>query len=70
MGNDAPPIPNPASEPDSTDRLESWKEVAGYLKREVRTVQRWEKKEGLPIHRLQHDKLGSIYAYKSELDAW
>ncbi len=44
--------------------------MAAYLKREVRTVQRWEKKEGLPIHRLQHDKLGSIYAYKSELDAW
>jgi len=41
-----------------------------YLGREVRTVQRWEKNEGLPVHRLQHDKLGSLYAFRSELDAW
>ncbi|MBI3404776.1 MAG: tetratricopeptide repeat protein [Acidobacteria bacterium] len=60
----------PNSETGSNDRLESWKEVSAYLKREVRTVQRWEKNEGLPIHRLQHEKLGSVYAYKSELDAW
>src|SRR5438270_1420892 len=59
--------PAPANAP---DRLDSWKEIAAYLRRDVRTVQRWEKKEGLPIHRHQHDKLGSIYAYKSELDAW
>lgn len=52
------------------DRLDSWKEIAQYLKREVRTVQRWEKRDGLPIHRLQHDKLGSIYAFKSELETW
>src|ERR1051326_1278530 len=61
----------PASEfPNSARRLDSWKEIAAYLRRDVRTVQRWEKKEGLPIHRHQHDKLGSIYAYSSELDAW
>jgi len=35
-----------------------------------RTVQRWEREEHLPVHRLQHDKLGSVYAYRSELDAW
>jgi TolB-like protein/Flp pilus assembly protein TadD len=51
-------------------RLDSWKEIAAYLKREVRTAQRWEKNEGLPVHRLHHEKLGSVYAYKSELDAW
>jgi Tol biopolymer transport system component len=54
----------------ATDRLESWKEIASYLGRDVRTVQRWERNGGLPVHRLQHDKLGSIYAYRSELDAW
>ena len=54
----------------SGDRLESWKEIAAYLKRGVTTVQRWEQQEGLPIHRLQHDMRGSIYAFKSELDAW
>jgi tetratricopeptide (TPR) repeat protein len=51
-------------------RLESWKEIAAYLNRSERTVRRWEDKEGLPIHRLQHDKRGSVYAYTSELDAW
>ncbi len=52
------------------NRLDSWKEIAAYLRRDVRTVQRWETKENLPIHRHLHDKLGSIYAYKPELDAW
>lgn len=54
----------------SADRLDSWKEIASYLRRDVRTVQRWEKKERLPVYRHQHDKLGSVYAYKGELDAW
>jgi hypothetical protein len=52
------------------ERLDSWKEIAAYLKREVRTVQRWERLEGLPVHRHQHQKRGSVYALKSELDAW
>ena len=52
------------------DRLDSWKEIAAYLKRGARTVQRWEREEGLPVHRLQHDKLGSVYAFQSELDHW
>jgi TolB-like protein/Tfp pilus assembly protein PilF len=51
-------------------RLDSWKDIAAYLKRSVSTVQRWERQEGLPVHRLQHSKLGSLYAYPSELDAW
>jgi tetratricopeptide (TPR) repeat protein len=52
------------------DRLESWKEIAAYLRRSERTVRRWEDKEGLPVHRLAHDKRGSVYGYVSELDAW
>lgn len=52
------------------DRLESWKEIAVYLRRGVRTVRRWEKEEGLPIHRQAHKKLGTVYAHRSELDAW
>lgn len=52
------------------ERLDSWKEIAAYLKRSVRTVHRWEKDEGLPVHRHQHRMLGSVFAYKSELDAW
>jgi TolB-like protein/Flp pilus assembly protein TadD len=59
----------PASGPSSA-RLDSWKEIAAYLNRGVRTVQRWECEEDLPVHRLQHEKLGSVYAFKSELDRW
>jgi TolB-like protein len=55
---------------DRGDRLESWKEVAAYLERSVRTVRRWEREEGLPVHRHMHQALGRIYASKSELDAW
>jgi TolB-like protein/tetratricopeptide (TPR) repeat protein len=51
-------------------RLESWKEIAAYLGRDVTTVRRWEKHEGLPVYRLLHHKLGSVYAYAAELDAW
>lgn len=53
-----------------TDRLDSWKEIAAYLNRSVRTVRRWEAAEGLPVHRHMHQSLGSVYAYKSEIDAW
>src|SRR5688572_21272092 len=52
------------------DRLDSWKEIAAYLRRDIRTVQRWEKNEGLPVYRHQHQSLGSIYAYRQELAEW
>ena len=52
------------------DRLDSWKEIAAYLNRDVTTVQRWEKREGMPVHRHLHDKLGSVYASRAELDEW
>ena len=52
------------------DRLDSWKEIAAYLGRGIRTVQRWEREEGLPVHRLVHDKRGSVYAQRDELAAW
>lgn len=51
-------------------RLNSWKEIASHFQRDVRTVQRWEKEEGLPVHRKVHSKLSSIFAYESELDGW
>jgi adenylate cyclase len=60
---------SPASDRED-ERLDSWKEIAAYLKRGARTVQRWEREEGLPVHRLQHETLGSVYAYRSELDRW
>ena len=50
--------------------LESWKEIAAYLQRDATTVRRWEKKEGLPVHRHTHQRGTSVYAYPSEIDAW
>ena len=61
--------PRPEDGPDEP-RLDSWKEIASYLGRGIRTVQRWEREEGLPVHRLDHAKRGSVYASRRELTAW
>src|SRR5438067_2649640 len=67
----APPSPGtmPSARPPE-DRLDSWKEIATYLNRDVTTVQRWEKREAMPVHRHLHDSMGSVYAWRAELDAW
>ena len=52
-----------------SERLDSWKEIAAYLKRDERTVRRWEK-EGLPVRRKVHHKQASVFAYRAEIDAW
>ena len=51
-------------------RLDSWKEIAAYLDRDPRTVQLWEKSEGLPVHRINHQARATVYAFTSEIDAW
>ncbi|MGA7824884.1 MAG: hypothetical protein WCA14_11860 [Steroidobacteraceae bacterium] len=51
-------------------RLDSWKKIAAHFNRDVKTVQRWEQREGMPVHRHVHDKQGSVYAFRSELDIW
>jgi TolB-like protein/Flp pilus assembly protein TadD len=51
-------------------RLDSWKEIARYLRCSVRTVRRWERHEGLPVHRHMHTRLARVFALKSEVDAW
>lgn len=68
MGEQSPGIVPTVRAPE--DRLDSWKEIATYLNRDVTTVQRWEKREGMPVHRHVHDKRGSVYALTEELDAW
>jgi tetratricopeptide (TPR) repeat protein len=63
--------PEPGTAPPSPDdRLSSWKEIAAYLGRDVRTVQRWERTQRLPVHRHRHSRLSTAYAFKSELDRW
>jgi Tol biopolymer transport system component len=54
----------------SPARLESWKEIAAYLQRDAKTARKWEKEEGLPIHRHSHKSRSSVYAYSSEIDTW
>lgn len=54
----------------ASDLLECWKEIASYLRRDIRTVQRWEICRGLPVHRLPGVGKASVYAHKSEVDAW
>src|SRR5258707_6286042 len=68
MGETFPDTAPSAKPPE--DRLDSWKEIASYLNRDVTTVQRWEKREGMPVHRHVHDKIGSVYASRAELDSW
>lgn len=55
---------------DKDDRLQSWKEIASALNREVRTVQMWEKHEGLPVHRHFHSRRSTVFAFRSEIETW
>jgi TolB-like protein/Tfp pilus assembly protein PilF len=63
------PLPQVHATESGNDRLDSWKEIAAYLKRDERTVRRWEA-EGLPVRRKVHKKQASVFAYKAEIDAW
>jgi adenylate cyclase len=62
-----PQVPTQVAE---RELLDSWKEVAAYLRRSERTVRRWEVTEGLPVHRHLHRKRGTVFCYKSEIDRW
>jgi phage terminase Nu1 subunit (DNA packaging protein) len=50
--------------------LESWKQIAAFLDRSERTVRRWATNEGLPIHRREHQKHDTVFAFKHEIEAW
>ncbi len=50
--------------------LNSWKEIATYLSRGVRTVQRWHSALHLPVHKIKPSRRSPVFAYKSELDLW
>ena len=64
-----PRAPSPPHPP-LDERLDSWKEIAAYLKRDGSTVRRWEKEQGLPVRRHSLSKRSAVYAYRSEIDAW
>ena len=50
--------------------LNSWKEIASYLDRGVRTVQRWERDLHLPVHRIGKGRRSPVYALVPELKFW
>src|SRR4051812_34960739 len=52
------------------ETLESWKQIAGYLKRSERRVRRWESREGLPVHRHGHESQDTVFAHADEIDRW
>ena len=51
------------------DKLKSWRQIAVYLNRGVRTVQRWNLYAGLPVHRVGPART-PVVAFRSEIDAW
>ncbi len=55
---------------ESSVRLDSWKDIAAYLDRDVRTVMRWEKTRGLPVYRVPGGSRGAVYAYSLEIEQW
>ncbi len=68
----APPSDSRSSDEtaDPGDHLDSWKEISRYLQRDVRTLRRWERDRGLPIHRAPGGRKPGVFARKCELDAW
>lgn len=50
--------------------LTSWKDIARYMGKGVRTVQRWEQDFGLPVRRPLGSNKKAVLARPSDLDAW
>src|SRR5258708_33766174 len=66
--SEASPSTAPSVKPPES-RLDSWKEIAAHLNRDVTTVQRWERRGGGPVQRPPHGKKGSGAPFRAELDA-
>jgi Tol biopolymer transport system component len=54
----------------TSERIDSWKDIAAYLGHDARTAVRWEKEKQLPIHRISGGRRHCVFAYRHELDAW
>ncbi|MBP8273950.1 MAG: hypothetical protein KAY59_05930 [Acidobacteria bacterium] len=54
----------------SSDALQGWKDIANYLGRSVRAVQRWERELGLPVRRIKTTDGQTVYAQRCEIDEW
>jgi hypothetical protein len=51
-------------------RLDSWKAIAEYLGRDVRTALRWHRDDGMPVHRIGGSRGRAVFAYSDEIDGW
>jgi hypothetical protein len=63
------PDPVPFSRPDG-ERLDSWKEIAAFVKRDERTAMRWAKEQGMPVRRAPGSRRARVYASRAELTRW
>lgn len=53
------------------DRLDSWKEIASYVRREIRTCYKWHIELNFPVYRIdKRSSRSKVFAYKSEIDQW
>jgi hypothetical protein len=71
MGSsDNRPSPPEVAPPRQLHVLSGWKDIATYLRKSVRSVQRYERDSGLPVRHLSSTSVGSVIATKAELDGW
>ena len=70
MPSSHPDLPETSDRVDAAPRLVGWKEIASYLDKADRTVKRWGRERGLPVHRVPGTAKTSVYAYPAELDRW
>jgi len=63
-------LAHPPSGPHHLSRIDSWKAIADYFGRSVRTVMRWERDRNLPVHHVPGGSTRTVYALVEELDAW
>ncbi|SFS16707.1 Tfp pilus assembly protein PilF [Granulicella pectinivorans] len=54
----------------ASSRLHSWKEIAAFFNRDVRTVRRWEIERKMPVYRVPGGPRSGVYAYVNELERW
>src|SRR5271165_3371113 len=55
---------------ESSQRLVSWKAIAGHFGCDERTAKRWERERRMPVHRAPGGRRSGVFAYADELDAW
>ncbi len=56
---------------ETMERLDSWKDIAKYIGRDVATCVRWAKLYRLPVYHIDKDSpRSSVFAFKSDIDRW